>query len=47
MAIAGAAMEAAYAQGFDTVILDTAGRLHIDAPLMEELKAIRAAVDAQ
>ena len=47
VAIAGAAMEAAYAQGFDTVILDTAGRLHIDAPLMEELKAIRAAVDAQ
>ena len=45
MAIAGAAMEAAYAQGFDTVILDTAGRLHIDAPLMEELKAIRAAVE--
>jgi signal recognition particle subunit SRP54 len=44
VAIAGAAMEAAYAQGFDTVILDTAGRLHIDAPLMEELKAIRAAV---
>ena len=45
VAIAGAAMEAAYAQGFDTVILDTAGRLHVDAPLMEELKAIRAAVD--
>ena len=36
-----AAMEAAYAAGYDTVILDTAGRLHIDAPLMEELKAIR------
>ena len=45
VAIAGAAMEAAYAQGFDTVILDTAGRLHIDAPLMEELKAIRAKVE--
>ncbi len=41
VAIAGAAMEAAYAAGYDTVILDTAGRLHIDAPLMEELKAIR------
>ena len=36
-----AAMEAAYAAGYDTVILDTAGRLHIDAPLMEELKAIK------
>ena len=42
VAIAGAAMEAAYAAGYDTVILDTAGRLHIDAPLMEELKAIKA-----
>jgi signal recognition particle GTPase len=41
VAIAAAAMEAAYAQGFDTVILDTAGRLH-RRPLMEELKAIRA-----
>ena len=39
--IAAAAMEAAYAAGYDTVILDTAGRLHIDAPLMEELKAIK------
>ena len=41
VAIAAAAMEAAYSQGYDTVILDTAGRLHIDAPLMEELKAIK------
>ncbi len=45
VAIAAAAMEAAYAAGFDTVILDTAGRLHIDGPLMEELKAIRAKVE--
>ena len=42
VAIADAAMEAAYTAGYDTVILDTAGRLHIDAPLMDELKAIRA-----
>jgi signal recognition particle subunit SRP54 len=28
----------------DPVILDTAGRLHVDAPLMEELGAIKAAV---
>jgi signal recognition particle subunit SRP54 len=41
VAIANAAMEAAYTAGYDIVILDTAGRLHIDAPLMEELKAIR------
>ena len=43
--IAAAAMEAAYTAGYDTVILDTAGRLHIDAPLMEELKAIREQVE--
>jgi len=30
--------------GFDTLILDTAGRLHIDAELMGELKQIVAAV---
>jgi len=26
----------------DPVILDTAGRLHVDEPLMEELRAIKA-----
>jgi signal recognition particle subunit SRP54 len=31
--------------GFDTVILDTAGRLHIDEGLMEELRRIKEAVD--
>ncbi|MEO6239158.1 MAG: signal recognition particle protein [Vicinamibacterales bacterium] len=30
--------------GFDVVIVDTAGRLHIDDTLMEELEAIKAAV---
>jgi signal recognition particle subunit SRP54 len=30
--------------GFDVVIVDTAGRLHIDDELMEELHAIKAAV---
>jgi signal recognition particle subunit SRP54 len=44
VAIADAGMEAAYTAGYDTVILDTAGRLHIDAPLMDELKAIREKV---
>jgi signal recognition particle subunit SRP54 len=42
--IAALAMEAAYTAGYDTVILDTAGRLHIDAPLMAELKAVREKV---
>jgi signal recognition particle subunit SRP54 len=32
-------------EGFDTVLLDTAGRLHIDEELMEELRRIKEAVD--
>ncbi len=44
VAISDAAMEAAYSAGYDTVILDTAGRLHIDGPLMEEIKAIKGKV---
>jgi signal recognition particle subunit SRP54 len=39
----GALIEAKNA-GFDVVIVDTAGRLHIDDELMEELTAIQAAV---
>lgn len=31
--------------GFDTLILDTAGRLHIDQQLMDELQRIKAALD--
>ena len=31
-------------KGFDYVIIDTAGRLHIDAELMEELQNVKAAV---
>jgi signal recognition particle subunit SRP54 len=31
--------------GFDTLIVDTAGRLHIDDELMAELDAIKAAVE--
>jgi signal recognition particle subunit SRP54 len=31
--------------GYDTVLIDTAGRLHIDEELMEELRRIKAAVD--
>ncbi len=39
------AVEDAKAKGFDTLIIDTAGRLHIDNALMEELKRIKDAVD--
>ena len=43
LAIAARALETARREGYDTVILDTAGRLSIDAALMEEAKAIGAA----
>jgi signal recognition particle subunit SRP54 len=36
---------AAQKEGCDVVLLDTAGRLHIDEPLMAELKEIKTAVD--
>src|SRR5690349_15976864 len=36
-------LEGARGEGLDTVILDTAGRLHVDAALMEELVAVRDA----
>jgi len=36
-------IERARSQGKDVVILDTAGRLHVDEPLMEELAAVRDA----
>jgi signal recognition particle subunit SRP54 len=42
--IAVAAQEEAVRQGADVVILDTAGRLHIDEQLMEELAGIKSAV---
>ena len=42
--IAKAAIEHAKKHGNDIVFLDTAGRLHIDAELMDELKNIKAAV---
>jgi signal recognition particle subunit SRP54 len=43
--IAKAAVEHAKKHGNDLVFLDTAGRLHIDEALMEELKNIKAAVN--
>jgi signal recognition particle subunit SRP54 len=39
------AVEYSRANGFDTLLIDTAGRLHIDQPLMEELARIKAAVN--
>ena len=44
VARASGALAEAKAKGFDTVIVDTAGRLHIDEDLMDELQAIKAAV---
>ncbi len=43
--IARRAIETARREVYDVVILDTAGRLAIDAPLMDEVRAIRAATD--
>ncbi len=42
--IAKAAVEHAKKEGFDMVFLDTAGRLHVDEALMEELSNIKEAV---
>lgn len=40
-AIAQRALTTARREGFDVVLLDTAGRTHIDEPLMQEMTAIR------
>lgn len=45
VAIAERAMQAARLQGVDVVLLDTAGRLHVDEALMAEAAAVRDAVD--
>jgi signal recognition particle subunit SRP54 len=39
--IAARAMQAARLGGFDVVLLDTAGRLHVDEQLMNEMSAVR------
>jgi signal recognition particle subunit SRP54 len=44
VARASGALAEARAKGFDTVIVDTAGRLHIDDDLMGELRSIKDAV---
>uniref|UniRef100_UPI003B3ACFD1 signal recognition particle protein n=1 Tax=Sphingomonas sp. TaxID=28214 RepID=UPI003B3ACFD1 len=38
--IAQRAMQAAKLQGYDVLLLDTAGRLHVDQQLMDEMKAV-------
>ncbi|MCI9147625.1 MAG: signal recognition particle protein [Hungatella sp.] len=43
--IAKAAVEHAQKNGFNVVILDTAGRLHIDEAMMDELVGIKEALD--
>ncbi len=45
VAICRDAIAQADRSGYDSVLLDTAGRLHIDAQMMEELARIKAAVD--
>jgi len=45
VSIAKAAVEHARKHGNDVVFLDTAGRLHVDEALMEELQNIKAAVN--
>ena len=42
VAVCREALSHAKARMLDPVILDTAGRLHVDEPLMEELRAIKA-----
>lgn len=47
VSICKAAVGSAQTNGQDVVILDTAGRLHIDEQLMDELKRIRATLSPQ
>jgi signal recognition particle subunit SRP54 len=43
--VASLALQKARSEGYDTLIVDTAGRLHIDEELMSQLEAIKAAVE--
>jgi len=45
--IAKRALTAARLQGYDVLMLDTAGRLHVDQALMDEMKAVAAATSPQ
>lgn len=42
--IAKAAIDAAKRKFLDVLIVDTAGRLHVDADMMDEIKALHAAI---
>ncbi len=46
-AVAFDALEAAKARGIDTVLVDTAGRLHTNRDLMEELRKMRRVISRQ
>jgi fused signal recognition particle receptor len=46
-AVAFDAIEAARARGIDVVIVDTAGRLHTQQPLMDELRKVRNVIERQ
>jgi len=46
-AVAFDAIEAAKARDVDVVIVDTAGRLHTQQPLMEELRKVRKVIERQ
>jgi signal recognition particle subunit SRP54 len=45
VSIAHRALEAARKQFLDVLIVDTAGRLHVDESMMEEIKVLHAAMD--
>jgi signal recognition particle subunit SRP54 len=45
--IARRALQAAKLQGFDVLMLDTAGRLHVDQALMDEMKAVAEVSDPE
>ncbi len=45
VAVAKAALNHARSNGNDPVLIDVAGRLHIDEEMMDELKRLRAAID--
>jgi signal recognition particle subunit SRP54 len=47
LALASRAVVVARERGHDVVIMDTAGRLHVDAELMAELKALHARLSPQ
>ncbi len=45
--VAKAGVKQATKNGYDTIIIDTAGRLHIDAEMMDEVRAISKKVEPQ